>query len=59
MKQAGFEEVGWHGSHLNLQHPVKRLATCVPMRAGDPGRSLVHTIIQQTDLTKEEFRKLL
>jgi predicted RNA binding protein YcfA (HicA-like mRNA interferase family) len=59
LKQAGFEEVKWRGSHLYLAHPARDLETCVPMHGGDLGRDLVRAIIHQAGLTEEEFRKLL
>jgi predicted RNA binding protein YcfA (HicA-like mRNA interferase family) len=59
LKQAGFEEVKWRGSHLYLSHRAKDVETCVPMHAGDLGRDLVRAIINQAGLTEEEFRKLL
>lgn len=59
LKQAGFEEVKWRGSHLYLKHPAKDLETCVPMHAGDLGRNLVRAIIQQAGLTEENFRRLI
>lgn len=59
LKRAGFEEVKWHGSHLYFWHPANQRETCVPMHAGDLGRSLVRTILLQAGLTEDEFRELL
>lgn len=59
LKRAGFEEIGFKGSHLYLHHPVKDEETCVPMHSGDLGRNLVRAIIQQAQLSEDEFRQLL
>ncbi len=59
LKRAGFEEDRWRGSHLHLWHPVKKLATCVPMHGQDVGRDLVRAILHQAGLTPDEFLKLM
>ena len=59
LKRAGFEECRQVGSHLALvQRTTGRIVT-VPMHSRDLKRKLVHTIIKQSGLSEEEFRKLL
>jgi predicted RNA binding protein YcfA (HicA-like mRNA interferase family) len=59
LKRAGFVENGQKGSHCYFWHPEKKIQTCVPKHGRDVKRSLLHLIIKQAGLTKEEFEKLL
>jgi predicted RNA binding protein YcfA (HicA-like mRNA interferase family) len=59
LERGGFVADGQKGSHFYLWHPSKRLTTCVPMHSGDLKRSLVRAILQQADLTEDEFRELI
>ena len=59
LKRAGFEETKQRGSHLYFWHPTRQLETCVPTHGGDLKRSLVRAILQQANLTEDEFRELL
>jgi predicted RNA binding protein YcfA (HicA-like mRNA interferase family) len=60
LKRAGFEEDVQRGSHLTLLHPIKNLRTGVPVHPGkDIGRSLLRKILNQAELSEDEFRDLL
>jgi predicted RNA binding protein YcfA (HicA-like mRNA interferase family) len=59
LAKAGFEMYRRKGSHIYLKHPDGR-ATVVPVHKGESlGRGLLRKIIRDTDLTREEFLKLL
>ena len=59
LQRAGFVEDGQKGSHYYMWHPIKKLTTCVPIHGGDLKRGLVRKILEQADLTDEEFLKLI
>jgi predicted RNA binding protein YcfA (HicA-like mRNA interferase family) len=59
LERAGFVANGQKGSHFYLWHPVRKLTTAVPIHPGDLKRNLVRAILQQVDLTEEEFREFL
>ena len=57
--KAGFQVFRQKGSHIYLKHPDGR-ATVVPIHRGESvGRGLLKKIIQDADLSREEFLKLL
>ena len=57
--KAGFQVLRQKGSHIYLKHPDGR-ATVVPVHKGESvGRGLLRKIIQDADLVREEFLKLL
>jgi len=57
--KAGFQVLRQKGSHIYLKHPDGR-ATVVPVHKGESvGRGLLGIIIQDADLGREEFLKLL
>ena len=57
--KVGFQVFRQKGSHIYLKHPDGR-ATVVPTHKGESvGRGLLRKIIQDADLGREEFLKLL
>lgn len=57
--KAGFQVLRQRGSHVYLKHPDDR-ATVVPLHKGESvGRGLLRKIMQDADLSREEFLKLL
>ena len=57
--KAGFQVFRQRGSYVYLKHPDGR-ATVVPAHKGESvGRGLLRKIIQDADLGREEFLKLL
>ena len=59
LRRAGFEEIRVRGSHHFLLHPDGR-ATVVPVHAGEQtGVGLLNRILNDCELTREEFRALL
>ena len=57
--KTGFQVFRQKGSHIYLKHPDGR-ATVVPTHKGEAvGRGLLRKIIQDADLGREEFLKLL
>lgn len=57
--KAGFEILRQRGSPVYLKHPDGR-ATVVPIHKGESvGRGLLGKILHDTDLTREEFARLL
>ena len=57
--KAGFQVLRQRGSHVYLKHTDGR-ATVVPAHRGESvGRGLLRKIIQDADLGREEFLKLL
>ncbi len=57
--KAGFQALRQKGSHIYLKHPDGR-ATVVPVHKGESvGRGLLRKIIQDAELGREEFLKLL
>lgn len=58
------EKSGWHlvrskGSHHYFKHPDKSNLVSVPVHARDLKRGLVHGILTDASITREEFLKLL
>jgi predicted RNA binding protein YcfA (HicA-like mRNA interferase family) len=59
LQKAGFEIIRQRGSHMLLRHRDGR-TTVVPIhKSYDIDRSLLRKIINDADLTREEFIKLL
>ena len=57
--KAGFQVLRRKGSHVYLKHADGR-ATVVPVHKGESiGRGLLRKIIQDAELGREEFLKLL
>ena len=57
--KAGFEIDRQRGSHVYLKHPDGR-ATVIPVHKGESvGRGLMSKILRDTDLSREDFLKLL
>ena len=57
--KVGFQVLRQKGSHIYLKHPDGR-ATVVPAHKGESvGRGLLRKRIQDADLGREEFLKLL
>ena len=59
LERLGFQRIRQKGSHLYLRHPDGR-ATVVPMHKGEdlpPG--LLRSILQDIELSREEFLDLL
>lgn len=57
--KTGFQVLRQKGSHVYLKHFDGR-ATVVPVHKGESiGRGLVRKIMQDTELSREEFLKLL
>ena len=57
--RAGFQILRQRGSHVYLKHPDGR-TTVVPIHKGESvGRGLLRKIMRDTDLSREEFQKLL
>lgn len=59
LEQLGFKKIRQRGSHIFFKHPDGR-STVVPVHRGEEiGRGLLQAIIDDTQLTKEEFFKYL
>jgi predicted RNA binding protein YcfA (HicA-like mRNA interferase family) len=59
LRRAGFEVVRIRGSHHYLRHPDGR-ATVVPVHAGETiGPGLMHKVLQDCELTREDIESLL
>ena len=57
--RAGFQVLRQKGSHVYLKHDDGR-ATVVPVHKGESvGRGLLRKIMQDTEISREEFLKLL
>jgi len=57
--KAGFQVLRQRGSHMYLKHSDGR-ATVVPVHKGESiGKGLLRKIMQDADLSREEFLKLL
>lgn len=57
LTRLGFERIRQKGSHIFFRHPDGR-TTVVPMHKGeDIGRGLTRKILQDIELTWEEFQK--
>ena len=59
LKKLGFFEVRQRGAHICFKHPDGRF-TLVPRHSGeDVGRGLLRQILQEINISPEEFSKLL
>jgi len=59
LSSAGFEVVRQRGSHVFLKHADGR-STVVPVHAGEVlGPGIMSKILRDTELSREEFRRLL
>ena len=59
LERIGFERIRQKGSHLYLRHPDGR-ATVVPIhKGGDVPPGLLRAILQDIELSREEFLDLL
>ena len=57
--KAGFQVLRQKGSHVYLKHPDGR-TTVVPVHKNESlGRGLLRKIMQDAELSREDFRKLL
>jgi len=58
LEKLGFEKIYGKGSHIRFKHPDGR-RTVVPVHGNeDLGKGLLRTILNQIDLSKEEYEKL-
>ena len=59
LRKAGFEVIRVRGSHHCLQHSDGR-CTVVPVHAGEQiGPGLMNKILNDCDMTRQQFEKLL
>ncbi len=59
LRKMGFEEIRQRGSHKYFKHPDGR-ATVVPIHPGrDIGRGLLRKILNEIEVTRDEFLKYL
>lgn len=59
LKKMGFEEIRQRGSHKYLKHPDGR-ATVVPVHSGaDISRGLLKKILNEIEISREEFMILI
>ena len=57
LKRMGFQEVRQRGSHVYMRHSDGR-TTVVPVHSGrDIGRGLLKKILNEIEVTREEFLK--
>lgn len=60
LERAGFYIHHTTGSHVQLKHPQKPgLRVTVPYHPGDVPRGILHAILRQAGLSREEFVRLL
>ena len=58
LEKLGFEKIHGKGSHVRLKHPDGRV-TVVPVHGNeDLGKGLLREILNQINVSKEEFEKL-
>jgi len=59
LKKAGFEVIRIKGSHHYIRHPDNR-STVVPVHSGETvGVGLMNRILDDCDMTVDEFKKYL
>ena len=59
LKKLGFEEIRQRGSHKYLKHPDGR-ATVIPVHSGqDIGRGLLKKILNEIEISRDDFLKLI
>lgn len=59
LNKLGFEEIRQKGSHKFFYRPKDNRATVVPMHTKDIGRGLIRKILNEIDVSPEQFLKLL
>lgn len=59
LKRSGFIEDRKKGSHLVMFNPQTGARTVVPIHSGNIKRSLTYAIIRDTQMTVEDFMKML
>lgn len=60
LRRGGWDVVRTTGGHVQLRHPKRGGLVTVPMHGNDTiGPGLLDSILEQADLTIEEFRGLL
>ncbi|MEK6932557.1 MAG: type II toxin-antitoxin system HicA family toxin [Nanoarchaeota archaeon] len=58
LKKLGFEKIHGKGSHIRFKHPDGR-RTVVPVHGNENlGKGLLRTILNQIDLTKDDYEEL-
>jgi predicted RNA binding protein YcfA (HicA-like mRNA interferase family) len=58
LEKLGFEKIYGKGSHIRFKHPDGR-RTVVPVHGNEElGKGLLRTILNQIDLSKEEYEEL-
>ena len=58
LEKLGFKKIYGKGSHIRFKHPDGK-RTVVPVHGNeDLGKGLLRTILNQIDLSKEEYEKL-
>ena len=58
LERLGFEKIYGRGSHIRFKHPDGR-RTVVPVHGNEElGKGLLRTILNQVDLSKEEYEGL-
>jgi len=58
LERLGFKKIYGKGSHIRFKHPDGR-KTVIPVHGNeDLGKGLLRTILNQIDLTKEEYEEL-
>lgn len=57
LERIGFNEIRQRGSHKNFKHPDGR-ATVVPFHGEDLGRGLIRKILNDVDLTLDEYEEI-
>jgi predicted RNA binding protein YcfA (HicA-like mRNA interferase family) len=55
----GFQSIRQRGSHIFYRHPDGRTTTLPSHGGRDLGRPLIRTILQEIELTPEDFVKAL
>jgi predicted RNA binding protein YcfA (HicA-like mRNA interferase family) len=59
LQRVGFVFERQKGSHATLRNPDSRRTVVVPMHPGDLKRPLLKAILQQANLSEDEFRSIL
>lgn len=50
LKEDGWYECGTRGSHIQMEHPVKKGKVTVPAHSGDLARGTLNSIFRQAGL---------
>ena len=60
LKRGGWAETRTTGSHVHLRHPRRGGLVTVPVHVNETiGPGLLKSIVDQADLTADEFRELI